>query len=62
VLGISDDPHLAGWYHERIEKHVNDFAEELNKEEGLSVTVVLNDGTRIAASWFGYHNPEYDCC
>jgi len=52
------DHQLADWYHERIEKHINEFSNELTDEEDLSVTVILSDGTNIKATWFGYHNPN----
>ena len=49
---------MADWYHERIEMHVNEFAKGLKDNELLAVDVILNDGTRLNAQWFGYHNPN----
>lgn len=52
------DYQLADWYHERIEQHIREFVEELGKDEVPSVVVLLNDGTRLQATWFGYRNPN----
>ena len=48
----------AEWYQERIEIQISDFEKDLKKDEKMAVTVVLANGFSIAATWFGYHNPN----
>jgi len=55
---IPRDYKLADTYHERIEQNVREFMDELKDDEVLSVTVILSDGQRVHAEWFGYHNPS----
>lgn len=55
---IRSDPHLAHEYTRRIEELINDFADKLKDDEGMAVFVILNDGTRLDASWFGFYNPD----
>jgi len=49
---------LADWYHERLESHIREYQEELADDEDMSVAVILSNGRSIAATWFGYHNPN----
>ena len=58
---ISSDPSRymrAEWFHERIEKQIEDFAAELKEDEDLIASVVLPGGEEITATWFGYSNPN----
>lgn len=48
----------AEWFQERIEKQIEDFTAELKDNEVLLASVVLPSGEEIAATWFGYYNPN----
>ncbi len=49
---------LANVFVENIENQIVEFTNELKADEAFAVYVLLNDGSRIFASWFGYHNPH----
>lgn len=48
---------LASGLVERIEEQIADFCDELKEDEAYAVYVLLKDGSRIFATFFGYHNP-----
>jgi hypothetical protein len=56
-------PKPAAYYaddvHDRIEKQINDAAEDLKEGQSILVEVVLNDGRVIIPTYFGYHNPVF---
>jgi hypothetical protein len=41
----------------RIENQITSYAANLEVDEAYGVHALLKDGTRISATWFGYHNP-----
>ena len=57
-LSIPVDHSMADWYHERIELQIKELSKEIDSKSEIIATVVLNDGSRIQATWFGYHNPN----
>lgn len=48
----------ASFFQERIEQQVKKALSTLAPDEALSVVLVLPDGERIDATWFGYHDPN----
>jgi hypothetical protein len=47
----------ANIFVERIEALWKNFAKKLNEDEAYWLYIILNDGSRIYVSSFGYYNP-----
>lgn len=50
-------PNMASDYVERLEKIIEEHQGELNEDEALIASLILNDGSHIRVNYFGYYNP-----
>jgi hypothetical protein len=56
---VPDKSHMyASGYVERIEKHLNEFTDDLEDDETFLLKVLLNDGSIFIPTYFRYHNPH----
>jgi hypothetical protein len=49
---------FAATLHKRIKHQLKEFEAELQETEAARVEVILADGRRVEAHYFGFHNPS----
>ena len=49
---------FASAYVYKIELEIKEFIDSLEEDETFILYVMLNNGSRITATWFGFHDPS----
>lgn len=57
---VQPSPRLnpAEWFQERLEKEITETQDALPEGQVLDVTVILRDGSKVKATWFGFWRPD----